>query len=151
MAVGRSVAVGVAVAGVAAVAVSVAGAVGTKVSIGVTLEVANALSRKYNTSRGWVPPAEAGPAPSRLRKSQRVSVLSAWLAGRLGEDTSQAMLAGMYCKADLVSHTVGEFPGLQGVAGGIYAMEGGMAVLAALGGRFYKPGFCDSTDRSGHL
>jgi len=70
--------------------------------------------------------AEAG---SMLRKSQRVSLLSSWLASQLGEDTSKAMLAGMYSKADLVSYMVGEFPGLQGVAGGLYIRAGGIAIL----------------------
>ena len=68
-------------------------------------------------------------AGSMLRKSQRVSMLSSWLAGQLGEDTSKAMLSGMYSKADLVSHIVGEFPGLQGIAGGLYVQAGGIAVL----------------------
>ncbi|MDA1299983.1 MAG: glycine--tRNA ligase subunit beta [Proteobacteria bacterium] len=67
-------------------------------------------------------------------KARRISVLAGRLAGELGGNVEQASRAGLLCKVDLVSDLVGEFPDLQGVMGGYYAIAGGEseAVAAAI-------------------
>ncbi len=55
------------------------------------------------------------------------------LAAQDAELAAQAHKAGLLCKADLVSHMVGEFPELQGVMGGYYAAHVGDLSAAAIG------------------
>jgi glycyl-tRNA synthetase beta chain len=54
-------------------------------------------------------------------KCNRISALSAYIAGQIGENVEAATRAGLLCKADLVTDMVNEFPDLQGVMGGYYA------------------------------
>ena len=54
-------------------------------------------------------------------KSRRISLLSAWIAPRIGADAKLAEQAAELCKADLMSDMVGEFPKLQGIMGRYYA------------------------------
>jgi glycyl-tRNA synthetase beta chain len=57
-------------------------------------------------------------------RAERISALAGIIAEALGADmhaVQQARLAGLLCKADLVTGMVGEFPELQGVMGGYYA------------------------------
>lgn len=68
-------------------------------------------------------------------KTQRIEKLSEYLADEITEDTEikkQAARAARLCKADLVSHIVGEFPKLQGIMGRIYALNAGEEKNVAL-------------------
>jgi len=64
---------------------------------------------------------------------ERIVALAREIAPLVGADPEMAALAARYCKADLVSQMVGEFPELQGVMGRYYALaqpfplEGGRA------------------------
>jgi len=65
---------------------------------------------------------------SMYEKTERVEKIAGYLAGAISGDPEikkQALRAARLCKADLVSHVVGEFPKLQGVMGRIYAMNAG--------------------------
>ena len=76
-------------------------------------------------------------------KTRRLLVLTRWLAGavKLDAPTAQALeRAALLCKADLVTHLVGEFPRLQGTVGQIYAREDGEAAEVARAiGEHYRP------------
>ncbi|MGI9305437.1 MAG: glycine--tRNA ligase subunit beta [Gammaproteobacteria bacterium] len=67
-------------------------------------------------------------------KSERVSALATFIAGRLGVDQSLARRAAVLSKCDLMTQMVGEFPALQGVMGRYYATHDGepAAVAAAM-------------------
>ncbi len=59
-------------------------------------------------------------------KAERLESLAGFLAQRLYPEHRQAaMRAALLAKCDLVTEMVGEFPTLQGVMGGIYALAGG--------------------------
>jgi len=61
-------------------------------------------------------------------KADRVAELAERIARETFEssaDAPHAGLAGRFCKADLATDMVGEFPELQGVMGGVYAREQG--------------------------
>lgn len=61
-----------------------------------------------------------------LDKSQRITELSMFLANELGiENIDEIRMASQYCKVDLVTEMVKEFPALQGIMGGIYLKEEG--------------------------
>jgi len=64
------------------------------------------------------------------------------MAETLGAPAEPARRAGEMCKCDLLSELVGEFPKLQGIAGGYYARRGGEPpeVAQAIGEQ-YRPGF----------
>jgi glycyl-tRNA synthetase beta chain len=59
------------------------------------------------------------------QRASRISDLAEFIAQRLAETDlpahAQARTAGLWCKADLVTGMVGEFPELQGIMGGYYA------------------------------
>jgi glycyl-tRNA synthetase beta chain len=75
-------------------------------------------------------------------KVQRIQTLSRELAPALGVDAELAARAAHYCKADLQSRMVGEFPELQGIAGRYYAALGGEpAELAEALDEVYMPRF----------
>ncbi|MGE0471692.1 MAG: glycine--tRNA ligase subunit beta, partial [Nitrospira sp.] len=64
------------------------------------------------------------------RKQERVEKLVGAIAEQMGlESASQSacIAAARFCKADLLSGIVGEFPELQGVMGGYYAQHDGMS------------------------
>ena len=65
-------------------------------------------------------------------KAVRVSRLAAFIAERIGGDTTNAARAGLLSKCDLASEMVGEFPELQGIAGYYYARHDGEAEDVAL-------------------
>ncbi|WP_285275813.1 glycine--tRNA ligase subunit beta [Halopseudomonas bauzanensis] len=65
-------------------------------------------------------------------KAVRVSNLAAFIAERIGGDTTNAARAGLLSKCDLASEMVGEFPELQGIAGYYYAQHDGEAEDVAL-------------------
>jgi len=60
-----------------------------------------------------------------LEKAERISKLAGFIGNHTGADKSDCERAGLLCKADLVSDMVGEFPDLQGIMGGYYAISDG--------------------------
>lgn len=56
---------------------------------------------------------------------ERIEALAREIAPLVGADPELAGIAARYCKADLASGMVGEFPELQGIMGGYYAREQG--------------------------
>lgn len=72
---------------------------------------------------------------SMYEKTERIEKIAGYLADEISGDPEikkQALRAARLCKADLVSHVVGEFPKLQGVMGRIYAMNAGEERKVAL-------------------
>jgi glycyl-tRNA synthetase beta chain len=76
-------------------------------------------------------------------KVERVEQLARITAGRMGGDdrlVAHVGRAARLCKADLVSHMVGEFPKLQGTMGRVYALlQGEEAAVAAAIEEHYRP------------
>ena len=74
-------------------------------------------------------------------RSRQIGDTAAAIADKLGADVALARRAGELCKCDLVSETVGEFPELQGVIGGLLAKNDGeeLDVVHAIA-QHYKPG-----------
>jgi glycyl-tRNA synthetase beta chain len=76
-------------------------------------------------------------------KVERVEALARFTAERMGGDgalVAQVGRAARLCKADLVSHMVGEFPKLQGTMGRIYALlQGEPSVVATAIEEHYRP------------
>jgi glycyl-tRNA synthetase beta chain len=76
-------------------------------------------------------------------KTERIGRLAVFLAERTGGDPQAVQLnrrAAQLCKADLVSHMVGEFPKLQGVMGRVYAkLQGEPTEVAAAIEEHYRP------------
>ncbi|MGE4481220.1 glycine--tRNA ligase subunit beta [Acidocella sp.] len=58
-----------------------------------------------------------------VRISELAQLIATKLAPQDAEAANLARLAGMVCKADLVTGMVGEFPELQGIMGGYYVMR----------------------------
>jgi glycyl-tRNA synthetase beta chain len=58
-------------------------------------------------------------------KAERVSLLAAFIAARIGGDAPRAARAGLLSKCDLATEMVGEFPEMQGIAGYYYALNDG--------------------------
>jgi glycyl-tRNA synthetase beta chain len=77
-------------------------------------------------------------------KVDRVAKLTRWLAENAipGADPDMAETAARLAKADLVSATVGEFPEVQGIAGGYLAKEAGLdaAVASAISEHYVLAG-----------
>ncbi len=79
-----------------------------------------------------------------IRISEQAQLIAAKLAPQDAEAANLARLAGMLCKADLVTGMVGEFPELQGIMGGYYVahQNAGQAQGTAIGGAIrthYQP------------
>ena len=75
-------------------------------------------------------------------KTQRVAKLAAHIARDIGSDPALAERAALLCKCDLVTGMVGEFPELQGVMGGHYALhDGEPQVVAHAIAEHYRPRF----------
>lgn len=79
-------------------------------------------------------------------KSERIALLSEFIANKLGENASQAHRAGLLSKTDLMSDMVLEFPQVQGTMGKYYAQNDGEveAVAQALQDQ-YRPRFAGDT------
>ena len=58
---------------------------------------------------------------------ERLEMIAAALAPRVGADVAKAVQAARLAKADLTTGVVGEFPELQGVMGGYYAAAEGLS------------------------
>lgn len=65
-------------------------------------------------------------------KSERISMLAAYIAEKIGADTVAAKRAGLLSKTDLMTNMVGEFPEVQGIMGMHYARFDGEAETVAL-------------------
>lgn len=79
---------------------------------------------------------------SMAEKSERIAHLSQFIASSLTLNTSLAEQAGRYCKTDLVSSMVGEFPELQGIMGSYYAQQEGAAAEVVIAIKtHYQPRF----------
>jgi glycyl-tRNA synthetase beta chain len=76
-------------------------------------------------------------------KVVRIGRLAGFMAGHTGDGAAVAQhveRAARLCKADLVSHMVGEFPKLQGVMGRVYArLQGEPPEVAAAIEEHYRP------------
>lgn len=71
---------------------------------------------------------------------ERLEHLALALSPRVGADPAKAALAARLCKADLTTGMVGEFPELQGLMGGYYALEEKLTPVTAEAIRdHYKP------------
>ncbi len=85
-------------------------------------------------------------------KVARIAALARALAPAFGVDAELAARAAGYCKADLQSRMVGEFPELQGIAGRYYAAAAGEPVeLAAALDEVYMPRFAGDAIASSKL
>lgn len=70
-----------------------------------------------------------------FEKIQRLQALSSFICDKLGIERSlkkDIARAAELSKADLVTHMVGEFPSLQGIMGGVYALKAGENKDAAI-------------------
>jgi len=69
-------------------------------------------------------------AGSMFMKSDRVRDLAVYLGDTLGVKVTRIAWMAQICKADLVTSMVGEFPDLQGIAGGLYVRAGRLGAVA---------------------
>ncbi|MBV8978704.1 MAG: glycine--tRNA ligase subunit beta [Alphaproteobacteria bacterium] len=83
---------------------------------------ATALANRVGDLKGIVFHAKAG---TQYERATRITLLAMLLARLLETDVAQAHRAGLLCKADLTTGTVGEFPELQGTMGRYYALADG--------------------------
>ena len=75
-------------------------------------------------------------------RAQRLGLLAAFIAGKLGAEATLARNAGLLCKVDLLTDMVGEFPELQGIMGRYYAEhEGAKPDVAEAMEHHYRPRF----------
>ena len=75
-------------------------------------------------------------------RAQRLGLLAAFIADKLGADPTLARNAGLLCKVDLLTDMVGEFPELQGIMGRYYAeYEGAKPDVAEAMEHHYRPRF----------
>ena len=75
-------------------------------------------------------------------RAQRLGLIAAFVAGKIGADANLARNAGLLCKVDLLTDMVGEFPELQGIMGRYYAQnEGAKPDIAEAMEHHYRPRF----------
>ena len=91
--------------------------------------------------------AELGTQGARAR---RLEMLAGGIATLMGADAALAARAALLAKADLVTGMVGEFPELQGVMGGYYALHDGEdpAVCEAVRDHYLPKGAADIVPRA---
>lgn len=65
-------------------------------------------------------------------KSERISKVAGFIAGKIGADVAAAERAGLLSKTDLMTNMVGEFPEVQGIMGMHYARLDGESEAVAL-------------------
>ncbi|MBN9553544.1 MAG: glycine--tRNA ligase subunit beta [Alphaproteobacteria bacterium] len=80
------------------------------------------LDSRIDDLNGIIFHAEIG---TQLERSERVAILAAEIANKIGTDSSKAERAARLAKADLTTGVVGEFPELQGMMGRYYAINDG--------------------------
>ena len=89
---------------------------------------------------------------TQLERVQRIKLLAGSIARSLGADLLKAERAGELSKADLLTGMVGEFPELQGVMGGYYALHDGEGrEVAEAVGQQYRPRFWGDNLPSGAI
>ncbi|MEO5843527.1 MAG: glycine--tRNA ligase subunit beta [Caldimonas sp.] len=93
-----------------------------------------------------------GKLGSQGDRVRRVRRIAAWAAERIGADPVLADRAALLAKADLLTDMVGEFPELQGIMGGYYAVHDREPpeVAAAIRGQYVNRRG-DSDARATHL
>ena len=75
-------------------------------------------------------------------RAQRLGRIARRTAEMLGADANLADRAALFCKIDLLTDMVGEFPELQGIMGRYYALhEGAMPAVADAIEQHYRPRF----------
>jgi len=75
-------------------------------------------------------------------RSARIAALAVSIAASLGAESTNVERAALLCKCDLLTGIVGEFPELQGVMGGYYAVaDGEPQVVADAIAEHYQPRF----------
>jgi glycyl-tRNA synthetase beta chain len=83
---------------------------------------------------------------SQLERVQRIQLLAGRISRNLKADVAAAERAAWLSKADLLTGMVGEFPELQGVMGGHYALHDGESKeIARAISAHYKPRFAGDT------
>jgi glycyl-tRNA synthetase beta chain len=89
---------------------------------------------------------------SQLERVERIQLLAGRIARALKADALQAERAAWLSKADLLTGMVGEFPELQGVMGGHYALhDGEKDEIAKAVAQHYKPRYAGDTLPEGNL
>ena len=100
------------------------------------------LEQRQEELRGIIFQEKLG---SMFEKAERISRLASHVAIAMGEKPDSVKLArraGQLCKCDLLTEMVGEFPELQGIMGGEYAVKSGEPPAVAKGiAEVYKPRF----------
>ncbi len=85
-------------------------------------------------------------------RAQRMGRIARSIAEKLGADGTLAERAALYCKIDLLTDMVGEFPELQGIMGRYYLLhEGGLPVVADAIEQHYRPRFAGDALPAGNL
>ena len=85
-------------------------------------------------------------------RAQRMGRIARSIAEKLGADGTLAERAALYCKIDLLSDMVGEFPELQGIMGRYYLLhEGGLPVVADAIEQHYRPRFAGDALPAGNI
>jgi glycyl-tRNA synthetase beta chain len=84
-------------------------------------------------------------------RTGRITALAGFIAQRIGADSDAATRAAELAKCDLLSAMVGEFPELQGIMGGYYALADGEpeAVARAIRDHYLPRAAGDTLPRSG--
>jgi glycyl-tRNA synthetase beta chain len=84
-------------------------------------------------------------------RTERIAVLAGSIAERIGADGGAATHAAQLAKCDLLTAMVGEFPELQGIMGGYYALADGEseAVAQAIRDHYLPRAAGDALPRSG--
>lgn len=77
-----------------------------------------------------------------FEKSERISLLAGFIAGKIGASAEDAARAGLLSKTDLMTNMVGEFPEVQGIMGMHYArIDGEKETVALALNEQYMPRF----------
>ena len=107
-------------------------------------DCARGLENMRDGLGGMVYHAQLGGVAERVK---RVASLAQLVAGHIGADEMLVQRAAILAKCDLASETVGEFPTLQGTAGGRLAALAGedSSVVAAISGQYRPSGPSDAT------
>lgn len=87
---------------------------------------------------------------SQAKRARRIATLAGEIADLMGIDRDVAAKAAGLAKADLVTGMVGEFPELQGVMGGYYALAEGLGedIAGAIRDHYKPQGPADSLPQS---
>jgi len=85
-------------------------------------------------------------------RANRLGVIAAFVAEKLGANAMLARNAGLMCKVDLLTDMVGEFPELQGVMGRYYAQhEGAKPEVVEAMDQHYRPRFAGDVLPEGNV